>query len=143
MISPAPYLREKIFALLNNAVSYNSSNVPVYENEGKEGLPVQIIIGDYSDASAGTKQNFGSQARQVIQIISEQATSARKTVDIIGEQVMSIISPTPQGDALDGPDFDVCIQGKPSIGHITEDSGSKSKIVRLIISYDLLINNKN
>lgn len=143
MISPAPYLREKIFALLNNAVSYASANVPVYEGEGKRSDKVQIIIGDYSDASAGTKQNFGSQSRQVIQIISEQPTVTRKTVDLIGEQVMQIISANPQEDALDGADFDVNIQGKPDISHLTEDAGSGAKIVRLILSYNLLITNKN
>lgn len=142
MINPAPYLRQKLFELLNNAVSYNSENVPVYENEGIENKSVQIIIGEFNSAPQGTTRNFGSRARQVIQIVSEQATSARKTVDIIGEQIMSLISPTPQGDALDGDEFGVNIIGMPSLNHLTEDSSAGSKIVRLILSYDLLITNK-
>jgi hypothetical protein len=123
-------------------VSYNSANVPVYEGEGKNNDPVQIIIGDFSSTPAGNQRTFGSQARQVIQVVSQQATIKRKPVDVIGEQVMSLISPTPTGDALDGDDFNVNIIGMPSINHITEDSASGSKIVRLILSYDLLITNK-
>jgi hypothetical protein len=143
MINPAPYLRQTIFSLLNGNVTYDSADVPVYESEGKHSDKVQIIIGDYSDANAGNKQKFGSQSRQVIQILSQQPTATKKAVDTIGEQVMTLIQSDPQAaDTLDGADFNVTIQGKPSVNHLIEDSGSGQKNVRLILSYDLLIINK-
>ena len=136
------YLRQKIYSLLNGSVTVNSSTVPVYENEGVDTAPIQIVIGDYSDADTGTTRNFGSQAQQVIQIISMQPTAARKRVDEVGAQVFSILNPTPTSNTLSGTDFDVNIQGAPAITHLTEDMASGNKAVRLILSYNFLITNK-
>lgn len=142
MINPAPYLRQTIFSLLNGNVVYDGDVVPVYETEGSNSDKVQIIIGDYSDAPVRNTRTNVSQARQVLQIVSHQTKATKKAVDTIGEDVMEAISPLPTGDALDGEDFSVNIQGKPSISHLVEDSGSGSKYVRLILSYDFLITQK-
>jgi hypothetical protein len=140
MINPAPYLRQTIFSLLNGNVTYNGDVIPVYETEGKESDSIQIIIADYSDANAGNKQKFGSRARQVLEVVSEQPKATKKTVDEVGNLITAIIQSDPQAaDTLSGSTFDINILGKPSINHIVENSGSASKLVRLILSYDLLI----
>jgi hypothetical protein len=110
-----------------------------YENEG-EVLPRQIIIGEYSDADRSNKNDFGSNSTQVIEVVCEQNDAVRKYADEIGELVSNLIHPNTTSALLNGSDFSVMVVGKPSINYITENSGSGTKIVRLILRYSLLIN---
>jgi hypothetical protein len=139
MINPAPYLRQKLFALLNNAISYDGQSVPVYESEGKDTDKVQIIIGEFTTADASNHTTFNSRARQVIEVISQQPKTTKKIVDIIGQSVTTTLQPDRHTDTMSGDDFQVMIQGAPSINYLDEVSGSGSKIIRLILGYDLLV----
>jgi hypothetical protein len=141
MKNPAPYIRKKLFALLNNAVTYESAAVPVYENEGQASIAAQILIKEYSDASKNNKHFFGANARQIIEVVTERNDSVTKHVDAIAEMVMDLIQPSPrEGAIVSDDDFNVMIVGKPSMNLLTEDSGSGTKIVRRILTYNLLIN---
>ena len=137
MKNPAPYLRKTLLTLLNGNVSYESEVIPVFEGEG-EVLPRQIIIGEYSDADRSNSHEWGANASQVIEVICEQDTAIRKHVDAIGELVSNIIHPAPTSNALNGSDFHIIVN-RTSINHITEESGSGTKIVRLIMRYNLII----
>lgn len=139
MINPAPYIRQTIFTLLNGNVSYNGSAVPVYEGEGKNSDKVQIIIGEFNTADASNHTTFNSNARQVLEVVSFQTTITRKAVDTIGEGITTALQPQRHSDTLSGSEFQVMVKGGPSINYLTEDSGSGSKIVRLILGYDLTI----
>jgi hypothetical protein len=139
MKNPAPYLRRTLFSLLDGNVSYESAVVPVYEGEG-EVVARQIIIGDYSDADRSNKQNFGANGSQIIEVVCEQPTGIKKHADAIGELVMNLIKPTTTSNLLSNTDFSILIKGKPSQNHIIEDSGSGTKIVRLLLRYSLLTN---
>lgn len=139
MIGPAQYLRKKLFELLHTNIVYDGNQIPVYEGEGDSTKAIQILIADYSDADSSNKTNFGSNASQVIEIVSEQAKGFRKTVDEIGELVMQQIHGAPNENKLSGEAFTVMVVGRPSIRHIVEESGSGSKLVRLILRYNLLI----
>jgi hypothetical protein len=138
MKNPAPYLRRTLFSLLDGNVTYETAVVPVYEGEG-EVLPRQIIIGDYSDGDRSNKHGFEVNASQLVEVICEQSTGIKKHVDAIGEIVANLIHPTTQSNLLSGTDFNVCVQGRPSIHHLIENSGSGTKIVRLLLRYNLLI----
>jgi hypothetical protein len=141
MINPAPYLRQTIYALLNNAVTYDGDVVPVYEGEGNSHAPMQILISTYSDADQSNKTTFGANVSQVIEVQGEQMKITRKGVDIIGEQVMQLIHSQPSDDNLSGGGFSVCVVGRPSINYLPDVSGSGAKIVRLILRFQLLIQN--
>lgn len=139
---PSSYLREKLGSLLN-AITYDdgegfNGTVPVVASEGAESK-YQIFIGDYSDADRSNKHGFEANANQVIEVIAEQSTAAKKHVDAIGELVTSAIHPTTQSDLLDGTGISINVIGRPSINHLVENSGEGSKIVRLILRYNLLI----
>jgi hypothetical protein len=139
------YLRPKLYTLLSGNVSFNDSKgynqiVDVYENEGVFGLRYQILIRDYSDADRSNKHEFGSNASQLIEIVAEQNDAVRKYVDIIGELVTNLIHPTVGSNLLSNTDFSILVQGRPSMNYLTEDSGSGTKIVRLLLRYNLLIN---
>jgi hypothetical protein len=140
MKNPAPYLRRTILALLDGNVSYDGAGVDVVESgSGGEGIGYQIFIGEYSDADSSNKHTFGANATQVIEVVAEQYDSLKKAVDAIGELVMNLIHPTTQSSLLSGTDFKVIVVGRPSINHLVEDSGSGTKIVRLLLRYNLLI----
>lgn len=145
MKNPAPYLRKTLFSLLDGNVSYDDGKgfnqaVSVYEGGSGDDERYQIFIGEYSDADRSNKNTFGANATQVIEITGNQVDSAKKHVDAIGDIVMNLIHPTTQSDLLNGTDFSVTVVGRPSINHLPEDSGSGSKIVRLLLRYNLLIN---
>jgi hypothetical protein len=137
MKHPAPYIRRKLFALLHGNVSYNGSAVPVYDTEGDH-VPLKIILGAYADASSPNKQGFSATASQVIEVVSEQPTAAKKVVDEVGELVMNVIKNQPGDFNLDGEDFSIIVQ-RPSINHLTENASEGRKIVRLILTYNLNI----
>lgn len=139
MINPAPYIRQTIFALLNNAITYDGSVVPVYESEGKDSDKVQIIIGDFNTADESNHTTFNSRARQVIEVISQQPKTTKKIVDIVGQSVTTTLQPDRHTDTMSGTDFQVMLKGGPSVNYLDEVSGSGNKIVRLILGYDLLI----
>lgn len=144
MKNPASYIRKKLGDLIDTNVSYNDGDgfndvVPVVASEGVDSK-YQIFIGDYSDADRSNKHNFGANATQVIEIVGEQATAQKKHVDAIGELVMNVIHPTTQSSLLSGTDFMVMVVGKPSLNHLVENSGDGTKIVRLLMRYNLLIN---
>jgi hypothetical protein len=143
MKNPAPHIRKAIYAALLGNTTYNdgegyNTTVPVYENQGTE-EQYQILIGEYSDADRSTKNNFGATGRQVIEIVSERQDSVRKHVDAIGDIVMSVLKPTIRDtEVLSDSEFQIMIKGKPDLRHLTEDSGEGSKIVRLLITMNLL-----
>jgi hypothetical protein len=144
MKNPAPYLRKTIFALLSGNVTYNDGKgfngvVDVVESgSGTVGVTYQIFIGEYSDNDRSNKHNFGANASQLIEVVAEQNDSAKKHVDAIGELVNDLILPTTQSKNLNGADFQVIVN-RPSINHIIEDSGDGTKIVRLLLRYNLFI----
>jgi hypothetical protein len=140
MKNPAPYLRQKIGDVLDTNVVYNSAVIPVYGNDEDHDDPLQIVIGEYSDADASNKENFQCRGSQVIEVISFQSTGAKKTVDAVGELVMDLIHPTTKSEVLSGTDFQVLVVGKPSQNHLIEQDASGGKIVRLILRYNFLIN---
>lgn len=141
---PSSYLREKLGSLLN-AITYDdgegfNGTVPVVASEGAESK-YQIFIGSYSDASRSNKKEFAGRARQDIEVVEMDARSRRFThVDAIGELAANDVHPTVGSNLLSNTDFSILIVGKPSVNHLSESSGDGSYINRLILSFDLLIN---
>lgn len=142
MKNPAPYLKIKIGDLIDGNATYNSAPVPVYGNDEDHDDPLQIVIGYFTEADVPNKHGFMSVGYQEIEIISYQATAAKKIVDDLGEQVMNLIHPTVTSDLLSGTDFQIVVRGKPTPNYPPTESKDGSKIVRLIQRYHLFINEK-
>lgn len=137
MKHPGPHIRRAIFSLLTPL------SIPVYGNGDNNHELVYVEIGEFSTAGAGNKHQFGHSGTQVLEVISEQARGARKTVDVAGESVMTLMKPTVRdNELLSDVDFQVFVRGEPSINYLTEESQEGKKIVRLILRYNLLINEK-
>jgi hypothetical protein len=140
---PSSYLREKIASLIDGNVSYDDGEgfndvVPVVSSDGVESK-YQIFIGEYSDASGRNADINEASARQFVEIIEMDAPVKKFThVDAIGEMVTDIIMPTTQSALLNGTDFHIIVN-RPSVRHLSEETGDKKITNRLILGYDFLI----
>ena len=140
MKNPAPYIRKAFFSLLNGTVG-----VPVFEGEGDASLHEQIIIADQSWTDRSTKHSFTGTFSQLIEIVTEVPgkKASRNRVDEIGETVMQLVQPTPRTIGLAETEFQIIGLNKENQSYLIEESGSGSKIVRLLIRYGFIVNQIN
>lgn len=144
MINPAPYVRQAFFALLNEAVTYNGNDVPVFENEGMHGLPAQILIAEQTWNDRSTKHSFTGNFSQLIEVVTEsKGTSGRKAVDEIGGQVMHLVQPGPRSTGLVETQFQIIGLKKESQNYLSDEGQAGTKIVRLLIRYIFIVNQIN
>lgn len=138
MKNPAPYLRKKIFALLNGNLTYNATSVPVYEGEGKV-TQYQVIIGGYSDVGEPNKFSIIKRAVQEVEIVTIKNDPAAKECDELAEMVMNILSPDVGSDTLSGTDFQVMFISAPSLTPIREEDMSGQRVFRRLLRYNILV----
>jgi hypothetical protein len=137
MINPAPEIRKGLFALLDAAVIYQATVIPVYEGEGIV-TDYQILIGDTTYSDEGTKHSFDGRVNQTIEVVTEvKGSSTTKHADAITEQVLDLILPTPRTTALEIAGFKPCRISKNL--RLLREQGTKSTIVRRIIELNFLL----
>jgi hypothetical protein len=141
MKNPAPRLRKRIYALLNGSVVYNGETILVREGEG-EIVQNQIIIGGYSDTGVPGKGCIIKNGVQDIEVVTIKDDAASKASDEITELVLNILSPTFESDVLSDTDFEVMLTAAPSLLPIREQSVTGRRVVRRVIRYDLLLDEK-
>lgn len=135
MINEAGYIRQGFYAALNNNVTYNSSVVPVWENEdGDITATYQIRLKEMSRVRERNKSRFMGRWNMVIEVIHVQHnSSSRKHVDAIGSIMMNIITPTPRAKGVSISEplqiLNVQIDGQD---HLTDKGANGESIVRLI-----------
>jgi hypothetical protein len=139
MKNPAPYIREQLVNLLDNAITYDGAQVPCYEGQG-EVTKYQILIREQSMNERDDRHSFNDEFSQLIEVVSEQATSLHKHVDAIGSQVMDLMKPdTFTKGIADSADFQLLHVKRTSQGYMDEQSGEGTYINRLILRYNFLI----
>jgi hypothetical protein len=141
MINPAPRLRKKIYALLNGNVVFNTETILVQEGEG-EITENQIIIGGYSDTGVPGKGCIIKNAVQTIEVVTIKDDPASKNSDAITEIVLNLLSPTLESDLWSDSEIGVMLTAAPSLLPIRETSVRGQRVVRRVIRYDLLIDEK-
>lgn len=141
MINPAPRLRKRIYALLNGNVIYDTATLLVREGEG-EIVENQVIIGGYSDTGEAVKYSVVKRAVQDIEVVSIKDDPSSKNADAIAEIVMNLLSPTIESDLMSDTELQVSLIAAPSLLPIREQSISGQRVVRRVIRYNLLIDEK-
>lgn len=141
MINPAPRLRKRIYALLNGNVIYDTATLLVREGEG-EIVENQVIIGGYSDTGEPVKYSVVKRAVQDIEVVSIKDDPSSKNADAIAEIVMNLLSPTIESDLMSDTELQVSLIAAPSLLPIREQSISGQRVVRRVIRYNLLIDEK-
>jgi hypothetical protein len=139
MKNPAPYIREQLVNLLDNAITYDGAQVPCYEGQG-EVTKYQILIREQSMNERDDRHSFNDEFSQLIEVVSEQATNIRRHVDAIGAQVLAILKPDTFTSGLaDSADFQVMSVKRVSQSYLDEQSGEGTYINRLLLRYNFLI----
>lgn len=139
MKNPAPYLRKKIFALLDGNVTYGGNPIPTREGEITTIASHFIIIGGYSDTGMAVKHSILKSAYQDVEIVTIKNDPTAKDADAIAEIVMNIISPTLMSSTLSGIEFSVTFEAPPSLLPIREESIEGTSVFRRVLRYRLLI----
>lgn len=140
MKNPAIHIKKKLFSLLNGAITYNGQPVYVEEGTGKYGKPVQVLIGEYSDADNKLFSNFRYNASQVITVLTERHDESSKDADAVAGMLMNILQPGVETvEQLSGDEFQAFIIGSPSKNLIRESSDGTTVFCRRILRYQLQI----
>lgn len=134
---PAPYVRKKLFSLLNGSVMFGSGDVAVYEGEGIL-VENQIIIGEYSHTRVFNKHCFRYDAQQRIEVITIKNDPTSKNVDAIAESVMNIIQGVDGLGDISTDDFQMVVTGE-NVDTVREETSSGKKVLRRFITYNLSI----
>jgi hypothetical protein len=90
--NPAPAIRSQLYALLNEAVPYEGSLVPVFEGGG-EAKPYKIIIAEMSPFPRLTKASQSHTYDVIVEVVYEGPDNVRRHIDAIAEQVMDKVKP--------------------------------------------------
>lgn len=93
MKNPAPAIRSQLYALLNEAVPYEGSFVPVFEGGG-EAKPYKILIAEIAPFARRTKASQAYTYDVTVEVIYEGPDNVRRHIDAISEKVMELVTPT-------------------------------------------------
>lgn len=96
-------LRMAVFNLLNGNLSYNSENVPVYDEKRKSGDTdtIFVILGTQQETDDNTSDAFITDSSIDIEIQHRTDFEISKdAIDHISNQILELILPTPQSDGF-------------------------------------------
>lgn len=144
MKDPIKFIKAAYFTALENAITYNGSTIPVYDEEADEtGGDYYIIISTITDANFANKHKFINDVEIVIDVVSQnnwRVDLVKQIVDAITEKILNVILPSVGSTGLvDNIDFQITDVKKASSQHIPIiDTGTK-KIVRRITRFSQII----
>lgn len=144
MKDPVKFIKDAYFNALNNAITYNGSTVPVYDEEADEtGGDYYIIISTITDADFPNKAKFMNDVEVLIDVVSQnnwRVDLVKQIVDSITSKIMNVIIPSVGNTSLlDSADFQIVDVRKAATQHVPVlDTGTK-KIVRRLTRFTQLI----
>ena len=135
MIDPVKALKEAYISLLTDAVTYNGTIIPVYDEEGDPaGNDFYIIVSSVTDAQVdNNKQKFWSELTIIIDVVTRFDFRAKKEpADVITGKVLELVLPTISTTGISCSGFQVLNVTKESSQHLpTLDTGTK-KVLRRV-----------
>lgn len=103
MIDVKKPVRKAYYELLNGALSYNATNVPVSDDAKKlaDTASLYVILSNQSGVDAGTMHSFDSSEDIVIDIVHKGSSRVNKeVVDNVASQILNLVLPLPSTDGL-------------------------------------------
>jgi len=128
-------IRTQYLSILNDNISYNGVNVPVYGNDTFQTVPDNyVIIGDITENADNNNQQFISGAEVVIDIFSEQyMTRDNSIVDDIANQILTLLIPTSGIKDIGDTDFQIFATSRSSSRYLAVNDG-QNYIARKILT---------
>lgn len=140
MKDPVKFIKDAYYTLLTGAVSYNGSNIPVYDEEANpSGNTYYIIISTVTDTNQAVKTKFFTDTEIIIDVVTlldYQMTKEKEIVDVICGKIMNLVLPTKETTGIaDTADFQAISVRRESSNHLpVADTGTK-KVVRRVLRF--------
>lgn len=144
MKDPVKFIKDAYYNLLDGAVTYNGSPIPVYDEEADPaGNTYYIIISTVTNTDQDVKTKFFSDTQIVIDVVTlldYQMPKEKEIVDVICGKIMNLVRPTKETIGISNTsDFQVLGVKQSGGGHQPVlDTGTK-KVVRRILIYEQTI----
>lgn len=128
-------IRTQYLSILNDNISYNGVNVPVYGNDTFQTVPDNyVIIGDITENADNNNQQFVTDADVVIDIFSEQyMIRDNSIVDDIANQILTLLIPTSGIKDIGDADFQIFAKARTSSRYLAVNDG-QNYIARKILT---------
>ncbi len=130
-------LRMAVYNLLNGNLSYNSDNVPVYDEKRKSGDAdnIFVILGTQQESDDDTSDAFITDSSIDIEIQHRTDFEISKDViDNISNQILELLLPTPQsnGFAVQNLFLIQCVRRTSTISRNFSLTDSQSIVAKII-----------
>lgn len=138
------FIKDAYYTLLDGAVTYNGSPIPVYDEEAEpSGNDYYIIISTVTDTDNPNKHKFINETTVLIDVVTKMdytITKTKEIVDVITGKVLQLVLPSINSTGLaDDTDFQILNVRKESSYHLPmTDTGTK-KIIRRVTRFSQLI----
>jgi hypothetical protein len=128
-------IRTQYLSILNDNISYNGVNVPVYGNDTFQTVPDNyVIIGDITENADNNNQQFVTDADVIIDIFSEQyMTRDNSIVDDIANQILTLLIPTSGIKDIGDADFQIFAKARTGSRYLAVNDG-QNYVARKILT---------
>jgi hypothetical protein len=138
------FIKDAYYTLLDGAVTYNGSPIPVYDEESDPaGNDYYIIVSTVTDTNIGNKHKFFNETTVLIDVITKidyTLPKQKEIVDVITGKVLNLVIPSVGTTGLtEDSNFQIVDVRKETSYHFPIlDTGSK-KIVRRLTRFSQTI----
>lgn len=138
------FIKDAYLNLLTDAVDYNGTTIPVYDEDADpSGNDFYIIVSTVTDADIPVKGKFFSETTVLIDVVTTfniQIPKIKEVSDVITGKVLNLVLPTPNSTGLsDTSDFQICDVRKESSQHFPLIDTNTKKIVRRLTRFSQII----
>jgi hypothetical protein len=145
------FIRDSYFDLLQGAITYNGSTIPVYDEEADEtGSDFYIIISTLTDAYIPVKTKFYNEVTVLIDVVttfntkmysnSDPQPKMKEVCDVITGKILNLVKPTRDTTGIaDDSDFQVVDVKKESSQHFPVLDTDTKKIIRRLTRFSQIV----
>ena len=145
------FIRDSYFDLLQGAITYNGSTIPVYDEEADEtGSDFYIIVSSLTDANIPVKTKFHNEITILIDVVttfntkmysnSDPQPKMKEVCDVITGKILNLVKPTRDTTGIaDDSDFQVVDVKKESSQHFPVLDTDTKKIIRRLTRFSQIV----
>ena len=138
------FIKDAYYTLLTNAVTYNGTTIPVYEDTADESdNDFYIVVSTVTNADFPTKSKFFNETTVLIDVVTQlnfRITKIKEISDIITGKVLNLVIPSVGSTGLsDNDDFQILDVRKTSSEHIPTFTTDSKYIVRRLTRFSQLV----
>lgn len=137
-------LQTSIFNLLDGNLSWNGSNIPIYDEKTKIGNTdnIVVILSTQQEAPAGEQSDCGYFTESSIDLVVMQKSEfevSKAAIHNVGEQILNILFPSYPETAIVCPGFQVIGRRTRAITRDFSITNTQSVVAKIITISCLMI----